>query len=132
MKVRRIPTGAETERYRLYSVCSARGDSDLEEFLSEHEDEAVAILRCMSDAAEKGPHSLPKARCHSIDQTNKIYEFIGGRLRVAFFTDSDRIVICTHGFPKKTQGTPSQEKKTATRAKKAYIEAKENGTLIFE
>lgn len=132
MKVRRIQTGIETERYRLYSVCSGRGDSDLEEFLVDYAGESVAILRCMSDAAENGPHSLPKARCHYIDQNNKIYEFIGGRLRVAFFTDSDRIVICTHGFQKSTQGTPSQEKKAAVRAKNAYLDAKKNGMLLFE
>lgn len=132
MRVRRIETGAQAERYRLYSVCSARGDSELEEFLIKHAGEAVAILRCLSDAAESGPHSLGTSRCHYIDQQNKIYELIGGRLRVAFFTDSDRIVICTHGFPKSTQGTPSQEKKTAARTRKAYFEAKESGSLLFE
>lgn len=132
MKLRRIETGADNERYRLYSVCSARGDSDLEKFLCRYADQADAVLRCMSDAAENGPHSLPKVRCHYIDQANKIYEFIGGRLRVAFFTDSDHIVICTHGFLKQTQGTRAQDQKTAARAKKAYLEAKKNGTLVIE
>lgn len=132
MRVKRIQTGAENERYRLYSVCDTRGNSDLEKFLGKYADQAVAVLRCMSDAAEKGPHCLPKARVHLIDQKNKIYEFVGGRLRVAFFTDSDRIVVCSHGFLKSTQETPRQEKKKAAQARNLYLKAQASDTLTFD
>lgn len=85
----------------------------------------------MSDAAERGPFSLPKSRVHLIDKENKIYQFIGGNLRVAFFVDADCLVICTHGFVKKSQKTKSRDQNQATKARAQYMMAKAKKQLIF-
>ena len=132
MKVRRIPTDADAERYRLYAVCTERGDCALEEFLAETEGRNVALLRCMAAAAEKGPHLLPNSRCHLVDKDNKIYEFIGGDLRVLYFSDSNNIIICSHGTLKKTQATKSSDKRRASDARSDYLKAKSGNEIIYK
>ena len=74
---------------------------------------------------------MPSARPHIMDNRDNIFEFIGGRLRVGYFSDKDHIIICTHGFLKSTPQTPKSEQKTARRAKKAYYDSKEKQTLQF-
>ena len=130
-KLKRIPTGEENETYRIYAVCSGRGDCQLEDFLERTEGQNVALIRCIADAARLGPQQLPKSRSHLMDRDNGIYEFVGGRLRVGYFIDSGRIVICTHGFLKQSQETPKPDKKTANKAKRNYLDAKGKGEREF-
>jgi len=130
-RLKRIPTGERQEKYRIYAVCSERGDCELEEFLADWPHHNTALLRCIADAARLGPMTLTSSRSHFMDQSNKIYEFIGGRLRVGYFLDSERIVICTHGFLKQSGETPKKEKQTAGKAKRGYFEAKERGDCVF-
>jgi hypothetical protein len=129
--LKRIPTGEENETYRIYAVCSSRGDCQLEDFIENTDGQNVALLRCIADAARLGPRRLPKSRSHLIDRNNGIYEFKGGKLRVGYFIDGGRIVICTHGFLKQSQETPNAEKKIASKAKRDYLSAKEKGDREF-
>lgn len=61
--------------------------------------------------------------------TNEIYEFRAGVLRLFAFKDGAGLIICNHGLVKKTQKTPTHELDRAISAKKAYFQAKSNGTL---
>lgn len=130
-KLKRIATGEVHEIYRIYAVCNQRGDCQLEDFLADPPAYEDAILRCIADAARVGPQNLGSKRAHFMDQPNNIYEFIGGRLRVAYFTDEGKIVICSHGFLKQSQETKKQDKKTARKAKLDYFDAKCAGNCEF-
>lgn len=63
-----------------------------------------------------------------------IYEFRktprrGPALRVLWFYDEGRIVVCTHGFWKTTQRTPAAEIEKAKRLRKDYLHAKRTNSL---
>lgn len=92
----------------------------------------VAGLTAMLEQhAEHGPDSFNTAQCHYVDQQERIYEHIKGRLRLFWFEDEDRVVLCTHGIVKKQQKTPRREIDKAIRIKKMYQRAKENGSIRF-
>ncbi len=74
--------------------------------------------------SRQGPEAFNTAQVHYVDQKEKIYEYIKGRLRLFWFEDGDRVVICTHGIVKKSQKTPKREIDRAIRIKRSYEESK--------
>ena len=84
----------------------------------------LAILALLDRIAKdpKGPRLLPDDISHSVDEKHAIWEFIQGRLRILWFYDKNRIVVCACGFIKKTPKTPSTEKEQAIAIKKKYFE----------
>ncbi len=78
-----------------------------------------------------GPSVLNVERSHYVDQKNKIYEFVAGRIRLLWFQspEEQRVIICSHLFMKKTQKTPSKEVNKALRVKKDYLAAFKKGQL---
>lgn len=76
-----------------------------------------------------GSEHFNHSQSHYVDQKEKIYEYIKGRLRLFWYEDDDRVVICTHGIIKKSQKTPKREIEKAIRVKLAYMQAKANGSL---
>lgn len=73
---------------------------------------------------------------HNTDISHKIegdiWEFIQGRLRVFYFFDEGKVVVCTHGLVKKTQKTPKSDIKIAVRVREQYFAAKRQGNLVIE
>lgn len=61
-----------------------------------------------------------------------IWELIQGRVRVVWFYDGGRLVICSHGFVKKRQKAPVGEIETARRNRRRYLEAKKRAELEVE
>ena len=58
---------------------------------------------------------------------------IQGRLRVLWFYDDGRLIICTSGFVKKGQKTPRSEIGHAIQLMNAYFEDKKKAQIqIFE
>ncbi len=86
-------------------------------------------LSIFSQSAESGPEAISKKLRHEIDKSNKLYEFINGNWRIAWFYDEGKLIVCTHYFRKKTQKTKKQDKDRAMREKQAYFAAKTNGSL---
>jgi len=71
------------------------------------------------------PRSLPL-----VDRlTKELLEFRRGRLRVLWFYDEGRVVVCTHGFMKTTRKTPRAQIERAKRTRRAYLAAKTSGEL---
>jgi phage-related protein len=64
--------------------------------------------------------------------SGEIWEFIAGRLRVLWFYDQGRLIVCSHGFLKRTRKIPSGEIERAQAAFDAYRRAKKAGTLKVE
>lgn len=104
------------------------GRSQVEIFMDElplaFEANLNGLLIMMERHSKLGPDAFNSAQCHYVDQGEKIYEYIKGRLRFFWFEDGDKVVVCTHGVVKKTQKTPKREIQRAIRVKRAYTDSK--------
>jgi phage-related protein len=118
-------------KFELLAVCRDRGDCLLLEFFDELEANLVKDRDRMVSLLEKAAVSGPPK--HNTDASKRlddgVYEFIRGSLRVLWFYDSGRVIVCTHGFVKKGQKTPRQEIETAKRYMARYQAAKRDNTL---
>jgi hypothetical protein len=118
--------------WRIYAVCSDRGDCPVAEFLtnqpSNFEANRDRLIALFDHVVKNGPRLLPEERCHQI--ANDIWEFIAGKLRIAWFYDEGKIIVCTHGFVKKTRKTKKSDTQKALDARKLYFLDKEQGKLI--
>lgn len=122
-------------KWRITSPMTRAGCSETEAFFEELAacfDANVAGLIAMMEAHSKfGPEQFNSTQTHYVDQKEKIYEYIKGRLRLFWFEDDDRVVICTHGIVKKSQKTPKREIDRAINVKHAYKQAKAKNRLTM-
>jgi len=79
------------------------------------------MLRLLSLTSEQGP---PRSVELSHKIAGEIWELIAGRLRVLWFYDEGRVIVCTHGFVKRTRKTPTSEIDRAQAAYREYRAAK--------
>lgn len=113
--------------WKIYAVASNRGDCELLEFLlglgANYEDNVNAVLALFDAISEKaeGPQNISSKKCHTITADKKIWQVSVGRIRVAWFYDGDKIMICTHGFFKNSQETKESDKKHALKIRKDYL-----------
>jgi len=76
-------------------------------------------------AADHGPPEN-KEKCRHLEEG--IYEFkTSGGIRVLWFWDEDRMIVCTHAFVKKQQKTPLGEIEKAKRLRGRYFRDKSAG-----
>lgn len=88
---------------------------------SNYEASAQGLIVLIERIAKEGLDGLSPHIWHLVDNDNKIFELKKGRLRLLFFKGpGDVLVIASHGFIKKTQKTPDNEKNKAIRRKKQY------------
>lgn len=120
-------------RWNVLAVCGPRGDCPLLDFLAGLEArlaaDARAMLRLLAFVAEQGP---PRNVQMSHKIAGEVWEFIAGRLRVLWFYDEGRLVVCTHGFVKSTRKTPAAEIERARASCAAYRAAKQDTKLTVE
>lgn len=126
MKLERVRTGD----WQILAVCTDRGDCPLLEFLAGLEGQLARdgrrMLRLLARVASKG---APRNTQISHQLDSGIWEFIQGRIRVLWFYDQGRMIICSHGFVKKRQRTPADELERARGARRRYLESKIEGDL---
>ena len=119
--------------YTLLAVCDSRGEPHLLNFFNELganlQKDSITMLALLETCAQKG---LPRNTEVSHKLSGPIWEFIRGRLRVLWFADEGQVIVCTHGFIKKSQRTPAREIRRAERMHREYFAAKENGELVVE
>lgn len=117
----------------VLALCGPRGDCLLLEFLTgleaHLEADGRAMLRLLAFVAEQGP---PRNVETSHKIAGEIWELIAGRLRVLWFYDEGRRVVCSHGFLKRTRKTPVAELDRAKAAYEGYRVAKRSRTLKVE
>lgn len=79
----------------------------------------------------KGPPAWNKEQSRPLG--HKLFEFKQDDLRVLYFYDEAErgIVVCTHGFAKKSDKTPRREIDRAKRIKNTYQSAVSRGDLSF-
>ncbi len=59
------------------------------------------------------------------------FEFIQGQLRVLWFYEEGKVILCTHGFLKRSRETPDREISRAERLRKSYLETKAKRPLMI-
>ena len=130
MQVRRLPFQGQ---FTVLTACDGRGIPTLLEFLeglgANLEKDKDHMLGLLERVASSGP---PRNTEVSHKLQGDIWEFIKGRLRVFWFYDEGRVVVCTHGLMKKSQKIPKGEITHAEQVRQAYLAAKQAGTLIIE
>ena len=129
MKLRRV----RRSKWDVLAICSPRGDCPLLDFLAGLEAQLAmdgrSMLRLIEFTAEQGPpHNFEVS--HKI--AGEIWELVAGQLRVLWFYDEGRLVICSHGFVKRTRKIPIGEINRAQSSCDAYRLAKKAGRLKVE
>jgi phage-related protein len=91
------------------------------------QDQVDRMLFRLEETARRGPSTNPDI-CRKIGQ--EIWEFREGRIRVLwFYGEYLEVIICSHGFLKRTQKTPKTEKQRAFAARKQYFGELAHGDL---
>jgi len=118
---------------RFYTVCATGRGPDHCELLgflqglgSNLQKDCDRMLALFEKVALTGP---PRNMEISHQLKDKLFEFIQGRLRVLWFYDEGRIIICTSGFIKKGQKTPRNEMEHAIQIMNEYFEDKRRGEI---
>ncbi|MBU2803904.1 hypothetical protein HF668_01735 [Acidithiobacillus ferridurans] len=129
MRIKRI---AE-EAWTLYGVMEGQHDvlQDMASLRRQYRAHVDGLLNLMEDIASgrRDPTQLPADLCHRIDDNYQIWQFTKGRLRLLWFYDGVRLIICAHVFLKRTPTTPARERNIAIDLKGRYERAKLSGTL---
>lgn len=118
------------EAWAVYAACTADGSCPLEEFLGDGSSlrkDKDRMLRRLEEVSRRGPYYLPDIS-HQIE--GEIRQTEQGRIRVLWFFDKGHVIVCSHGFVKKSKKTPEREKATARRTLNAYHEAVAANALI--
>jgi phage-related protein len=116
--------------YTVYALAKSREHCELLEFLEglgqTLQKDSDRMLALLSRVAMEGP---PRSIEISHQIKGKLFEFIQGRLRVLWFYDEGRLIICTSGFVKKGQETPRGEIDHAIRLMDDYFEDKKKAQI---
>lgn len=116
--------------YTVYATSKERDQGELLEFfeslgpnLQKDRNHVLALFERV--ASEGVPRNIEIS--HQI--RGKLFEFIQGRLRVFWFYDEGRLIICTSGLVKKGRKTPKNEIDHAMTIMNKYFEDKKQGEL---
>jgi hypothetical protein len=116
--------------YTIYTTSKERDQCELLEFfeslgpnLQKDRNHMLALFERV--ALEGVPRNIEIS--HQIK--GKLFEFIQGRLRVFWFYDEGRLIICTSGLVKKGRKTPKNEIDHAMMIMNKYFEDKKQGEL---
>jgi len=120
--------------YRVYATAKGPEHCELLEFLeglgSNFQKDRDRVLALFEKVATEGP---PKNTEISHQIEGKLFEFIQGRLRVLWFYDEGRLIICTGGFVKKGRKTPRSQIEHGIQAMNKYFQDKKLGEVyIYE
>jgi phage-related protein len=117
------------DRFTIYAI-DLSGACAVREFLEQAErqnlDEADSMHALLNWTAQSGP-PRNKEKCREVG--DGIYEFKAKSLRICWFYDSGRMIICSHGFYKGTPKVQNREFSQARKTRDAYLAAKKAGPI---
>lgn len=126
MRVRLI----SQQNWALVEKVDSSGAGEVSSFLqslgANKQREATRMTALLDRVAAQGPRQ-GTAKCHKIQ--GDIWELIQGSLRILFAHDGHQLIVCTSGFIKKTQKTPTAEIKHAERTLAEFREARSSKRL---
>lgn len=129
MRLRRL----KLRSWAVLAACSDRGDCLLTEFLQGLEGrlgkQARRAWSLLDVVASIGP---PRNTDVSHRLAPDIWEFISGDLRILWFYDERKVVVCSHGFVKQRQKTPKAHLEQAEAVRSRYFEAKSKSALRID
>lgn len=116
------------DRWSIYGLKSdnATPSEELDKLAinySTHIDGLFSILDMVSKEVQ-GPRVLNDKICHIINKKHGIWQISKGRVRLLWFYDEGRCIICTHAFLKKSQKTPKATIDKVINLQEQYHEAK--------
>jgi len=128
-----VRVGRTTSPYKVYALCNDKGDCPVLDFLMGLDESDEKLRNAMigflkGRVAENGPPKN-KERCRQLKNGDGFLEFKRGRIRILWFWDEDRMILCTHAFPKGNK--VSAEIKRAKAIREKYKEAKDSGNLNY-
>ncbi len=116
--------------WQVFAVCAERGRCPLLEFLAGLEGRIARdgrrMLRLLETTAIAGP---PRNTEVSHQLVAGIWEFIQGRVRVPWFYDEGKRIICSHGFVKRSRQAPAREIRRAHESRRRYLRDKMAGYI---
>lgn len=132
MKLKLVKSGAWSVR----AACDENGRCPLLTFfgdMKKHGDkDATAMVRLLAHVAERGPQQLGEDMSRPIRSAEGLFEFKRGKIRVFWFYDEDRVIVCTHGLVKKGQAIEKRDLKAAVKTRQRYMDAKRQKALRME
>ncbi len=119
-------------RWDVVALCNERGSCPLLDFLEDLDPSLKSLRNRMLGLLREyvTQHGPPrsKERCRHLN--DHIWEFKIGQLRALWFYHQDRMIVCTHGFMKRTRKTPRREIQRAKRLRKQYLASVRSGNLM--
>lgn len=103
----------------------------LRELATSDRDEFGKITALLDRTADNG---IPRneLKCRYFRNLQMFELKTAGGVRVMAFWDVDKMIVCSHGFMKKSPKTPTGELERAEKLKQEYFEAKYRGELRIE
>lgn len=122
-------------KWHVLAHCRDRGTCDLMNFLNGLEGDLRAdldkLLVIFNRTATEGPSRRTEIS-KAITGRPGIFEFRAGRLRVFYFYDEGKVIVCTNGIIKTTRKTPTAVLDHAETIQRQYFRAKECGELEIQ
>ena len=114
--------------FRVVFYDKADGSKPAQEFLDELDEKMFAkMTRAINIIRDGGAMIREPYSKHLEDGIFEVRAKVGSDIsRVLYFFFDGRRMVCTHGFIKKTQRTPSSEIKLAKKYRNEYLNRKEN------
>jgi Phage derived protein Gp49-like (DUF891) len=123
----------EADKYTVAAVLK-NGNCEVTEFLEGLEEtyrgSADGLYALIGLVSKVGLQDISTKLSHCVNEEEKIYEFIKGKLRLFYFKGKgDLLVVCTSGVIKKTQKVDEKQVTRAIALKKQYLQSVKEGTL---
>lgn len=118
--------------WQIMALCDNRKDCQVDGFLStlppNMEKDGVAMRRLIAYVSEHGTRDLPIEVCHNI--ADDVFQFSKGRIRVSWFYDNGKVIICCHASVKKKQKTPANVIAISVECMRSYKLAKAKSAIV--
>lgn len=120
-------------RFRVLGVSKTENkqDSELNDFLKKLQPHEIAgFMHLFARYCEHGKEGLTSHMFHSCDANRGLHQFVKGNHRITCFIEEGNIIICSHGFRKKSGKTPAQEQIKTDNLRSNYLSAQQSGELV--
>lgn len=121
-------------RFRVLGVANStdKNDSELANFLgSLKPNEAAGFMNSFARYCEYGKDGLTSKMFHSCDVNRNLHQFRKGNYRITCFIEEGNVVVCSHGFRKSGDKTPTHDQDRTDALRTAYLAAKQLGKCKF-
>lgn len=125
-----IPPDIKTT-WKVVAICDSPSECQVDDFLSGLESKlakhAASMRQMLVTAALHGPRHFHTDVCHNI--ADEVFQFTKGDLRIAWFYDDKKIVVCCQAAVKKGNKAPKPFIKAAVDYLQEYKLQKSRGNI---